>query len=238
MPQRQGQVALITGGSSGIGFAIASMLVSEGMCVAITARNAARLEQAASALREKGGRVIASPADVSKSGEVRAFVKKVTQEAGRIDLLVNNAGIFRHGLIAELSEADWDVVQAVNLKGAFLMTQAVLPTMKRQRSGYVINISSVAGKNGFGGASAYCASKFGMIALSESLLEEVVGGNIRATAICPGYVATPMVDSVDIPPAEMIPPGDIAKLVQMLIHLAPHTIIREIIVNRAGAVDA
>jgi len=237
MPALQDQVALITGGSSGIGFAIASMLVSEGMCVAITARNAERLEKAAAALREKGGRVIASPTDVSKSAEVEAFVEKVSDEAGRIDLLVNNAGVFRHGLIADLSEADWDLVQAVNLKGAFLMTKAVLPQMKRQQSGYVINISSVAGKNGFGGASAYCASKFGMMALSESLLEEAIGDHIRSTAICPGYVATPMVASVDVPQEEMIPPEDIAKLVQTLIHLAPHTVIREIVVNRAGAVD-
>ena len=237
MSELQDQVALITGGSSGIGFAIASMLVSEGMTVAITARNVTRLEQAAAALREKGGTVIASPSDVSKSAEVNAFVQKVCDEAGRIDLLINNAGIFRHGLIAELSEDDWDVVQAINLKGAFLVTKAVLPVMKRQQSGYVINISSVAGKNGFGGASAYCASKFGMIALTESLLQEAVGDHIRSTAICPGYVATPMVESVDIPKDDMIPPGDIAKLVQMLLHLAPHTIIKEIVINRAGAVD-
>ena len=237
MSQLQGQVALVTGGSSGIGFAIAEMLISEGMTVAITARNRSRLDAAAETLRQAGGRIIASPADVSRAADVAAFVAQVAEEAGRIDVLVNNAGIFKHGLIAEMPEDDWDAVQAVNLKGAFLFTKAVLPVMRRRHAGYVVNISSVAGKRGFGGAAAYCASKFGMIALTESLLEEAIRDHIRATAICPGYVATPMVESVNIPQEEMIPPEDIAKLVRMLLHLAPHTVIREIVLNRAGAVD-
>ncbi len=237
MADLKGQVALITGGSSGIGFAIAKVLVSEGMVVAITARGRSRLENAAAVLREQGGRVIALTADVANASEVSACVREVIDETGRIDLLVNNAGIFRLGSIHTLPEEDWDAIQNVNLRGAFLCIKAVLPIMKQQNSGYVINISSVAGKNGFGGASAYCASKFGMIALTESLLEEEIGHQIRSTAICPGYVATPMVESVDVPQEEMIPPEDIAKLVQSLLHLAPHTIIREIVVNRAGAVN-
>lgn len=237
MSALNGKVALITGGSSGIGFAIAKALLSEGMTVAITAREPKRLEKAAEALRAKGGQVIAAPTDVSQASEVAAFVDQVMHEAGRIDLLVNNAGIFRLGAIADLSEADWDAVQNINLKGAFLCTKAVLPAMKKQKSGYVVNISSVAGKTGFGEASAYCASKFGMIGLTESLLEEGVKDGIRATAICPGYVATPMVAGVDVPQAEMIPPEDIAKLVQSLLHLAPLTVIREIVVNRVGSVD-
>ena len=237
MPDLKGQVALITGGSSGIGLAIASTLVDEGMIVAITAREPKRLEKAATVLRAKGGKVIAAPADVSQSSDVTAFVDQVIDEAGRIDLLVNNAGIYKLGEIVNLSEADWDAVLDINLKGAFLCTKAVFPIMKEQQSGYVINISSVAGKTGFGGASAYCASKFGMIALTESLLEEGVKHHIRSTAICPGYVATPMVAEVGVPQEEMIPPEDIAKLVSSLLHLAPHTVIREIVVNRTGSVE-
>ncbi|MEC4678880.1 MAG: SDR family oxidoreductase [Nitrospirota bacterium] len=237
MSDLSGQVALITGGSSGIGLAIAAVLLAEGMTVAITAREPKRLEKAAEALRAKGGRVIAMPTDVSQASEVSAFVNHVKDEIGRIDLLVNNAGIFRLGKIADLSEADWDAVQDINLKGAFLCTKAVLPIMKSQHSGYVVNISSVAGKTGFGEASAYCASKFGLIGLTESLLEEGVKDGIRATAICPGYVATPMVAGVDVPQSEMIPPEDIAKVVQSLLHLSPLTVIREIVVNRVGSVD-
>ncbi len=236
MANLKNQVALITGGSSGIGFEIASMLLSEGMVVAISAREPKRLEAAASALRKKGGKVIALQCDVSNAREVTACVDQVIDEAGRIDLLVNNAGIYRQGTIGDLSEADWDDVQNINLKGTFLCTKAVLPLMREQQSGYVVNISSVAGKMGFANASAYCASKFGLIALTESLLEEEVKNNIRATAICPGYVATPMVAAVDIPQKEMIPPGDIAKIIQTLLHLAPHTVIREIVVNRTGSI--
>ncbi len=237
MSDLNGQVALITGGSSGIGFAIAETLLAEGMTVAITAREGKRLEAAAETLRKKGGRVIAAPTDVSKASQVEAFVSQVMHEVGRIDLLVNNAGIFRLGEIADLSEADWDAVQNINLKGAFLCTKAVLPIMKNQQSGYVVNISSVAGKTGFGEASAYCASKFGLIGLTESLLEEGVKDGIRATAICPGYVATPMVAGVDVPQSEMIPPEDIAKIVQSLLQLSSLTVIREIVVNRVGSVD-
>ncbi len=237
MSHLKGQVALITGGSSGIGFAIASTLLKEGMVVAIMARNQNRLEKAVGQLRDEGGEVISVAGDVSNAAEVNDFVQQVVREKNRIDLLVNNAGIYRQGEIADLSESDWDDVQNINLKGAFLCTKAVLPMMRKQQSGYVINISSVAGKMGFGNASAYCASKFGLIALTESLLEEEVKNNIRSTAICPGYVATPMVEMVDIPQEEMIPPTDIANIVQSLLHLAPHTVIREIVVNRTGSVD-
>lgn len=237
MSDLNGQLALITGGSSGIGFAIAEVLLSEGMTIAITARKPKRLEKAAEALRAKGGHVIAVPTDVSLASDVTAFVNHVMDEVGRIDLLVNNAGIYRLGEIVDLSEADWDAVLDINLKGAFLCTKAVLPIMKAQQSGYIVNISSVAGKCGFGSASAYCASKFALIGLTESLLEEGVKDHIRATAICPGYVATPMVAGVDVPQEEMIPPEDIAKLVQSLLHLSPLTVIREIVVNRIGSVD-
>ncbi|MFQ5542824.1 MAG: SDR family oxidoreductase [Nitrospiria bacterium] len=238
MSHLQGQVALITGGSSGIGFSIASCLASEGMTVAITARNEKRLEEAAERLRRTcGKKIIAKPCDVSKSTEVDAFVREVIKTTGRIDLLVNNAGIFKHGLISDMSEAEWEQIQSINLKGAFLFTKAVLSIMKEQRAGYVVNISSVAGKNGFGGASAYCASKFGMIALTESLLEESIDDNIRSTAICPGYVDTPMVASVDLPKKAMIPPEDIAKLVLSLLYLSPQTVIKEIVVDRAGSIQ-
>ncbi|MFQ5580250.1 MAG: SDR family oxidoreductase [Nitrospiria bacterium] len=239
MSHLQNQTALITGGSSGIGLAIASMLLEEGMAVAIAARDKQKLDQARQSLEKtekKGAKVIAIPADVSKAEQVAAFVEQAVDAFGRIDLLVNNAGIARFNPIEDLSEEDWDETQNINLKGAFLCTKAVLPVMKRQGSGYVINISSVAGKSGFTGASAYCASKFGMIGLTESLLEEAIQHQIRATAICPGYVATPMVSAVPIPQGEMIPPEDIGKLVVGLLHLSPLTIIKEIVVNRKGSI--
>jgi len=240
----KGQVAVITGGSSGIGLAIARAVAAEGMATAIAAREPKRLKQAAAELaalssaasKNRGAAVLAVPADVAKSGDVTQLIDQAMARFGRIDLLVNNAGTYREGDIDELTEAQWDEVQAVNLKGAFLCTRAVLPIMKRQRSGYVVNIASVAGKTGFGGSSAYCASKFGMVGLTESLLEEGVGHNIRATVICPGYVDTPMVAGVSVPGSEMIPSGDIGQLVVGLLKLAPVTVIKEIVVQRMGSV--
>lgn len=244
MPQRstslRNQVAIITGGSSGIGLAIARVLAAEGMAVAIAARGTERLERAAAELKSaagrSGGKVLAVPTDVSVAAQVQTLADRTLASFGRIDLLVNNAGTYREGDIVDLTEAEWEMVQSVNLKGAFLCTKAVLPAMKRQRSGYVVNISSVSGKTGFGGSSAYSASKFGMIGMTQSLLEEAVGDNIRATAICPGYVDTPMVAGVSVPGSEMIPPEDIAGLVVMLLRLAPQTVIREIVVERTGSI--
>ena len=237
MAHLKDQVAIVTGGSSGIGYAISECLVAEGMAVAIAARNETRLTQAMHDLINCGGRVVAVPTDVSVGDQVQRLVQQTVQTFGRIDLLVNNAGIGKMKPIMECSEEEWSEVQAINLKGAFLCTKAVLPVMKRQHSGYIINISSLAGKTGFGGAAAYSTSKFGLVGLTESLLEEVIDDHIRATAICPGFVDTPMVAGAAVPGSEMIPPKDIGKLVVSLLNLSSVTVIKEIVVTRRGAVN-
>lgn len=239
MSHLKDQVAIITGGSSGIGLAVAQAALSEGMRVAISARNKEKLARALSDLTKEAqgkDRVIAVPADVSVAAQVEAMVRETINKWNRVDLLVNNAGIGQWASIEEMSEEKWDQVQAVNLKGTFLSTKAVLPVMKRQRSGYIVNISSLAGKEGMGGAAAYSSSKFGVIGFTESLLEEAVEHQIRATAICPGYVATPMVAGASVPPEEMIPPADIGKMIIGLLHLAPVTVIKEIVIQRRGAI--
>jgi len=236
MSHLRDQVAVITGGSSGIGLAVAASLVAEGMRVAMCARNAQKLRQAVKTLGHKDGAVLAIPADVSAVDRVAALIAQVTKAFGRIDLLVNNAGVGRLKSITECTEAEWDQIQAINLKGTFLCTKAVLPIMMGQRSGYIVNIASLAGKIGFGGAAAYSASKFGVVGLTESLIEEGIGHNVRATAICPGYVATPMVQGAPVPFEEMIPPEDIGKLVVGLLHLSPNTVIKEIVVERKGSI--
>ncbi len=239
MSHLKDQVAVITGGSSGIGLAVARTALSEGMRVAISARNKEKLSRALSELKkeaEGADRLIAVPADVSVAAQVEEMVKETVRKWNRVDLLVNNAGVGQWASIEETSESDWDRIQGINLKGTFLCTKAVLPVMKRQRSGYIVNLSSLAGKEGMGGASAYSASKFGVIGLTESLLEEAVEHQIRATAICPGYVATPMVAGASVPPEEMIPPGDIGKIIISLLHLSPVTVIKEIVVQRRGAI--
>lgn len=237
MSHLKGQAAIVTGGSSGIGLAIARCLAESGMAVAIAAREEKRLQAAEQLLRRSGVPVLALPTDVSVAEQVDRLVGRTVQAFGRIDLLVNNAGVGMMKHIEDYTEAEWDTIQAVNLKGAFLCTRAVLPVMRRQRSGYVVNISSIAGKTGFGGSSAYSASKFGMVGFTESLLEEAIRDNIRATVICPGYVDTPMVRGAPVPSSEMIPPEDIGNLVVALLHLSTNTVIKEIVVYRRGSIS-
>jgi 3-oxoacyl-[acyl-carrier protein] reductase len=244
-PLLRDQVALVTGGSSGIGLAIAQALVNAGMRVVVVGRNRTRLRAAAGELlagaqgesEERGAtsRVLAVTADVSKPGEVRRAVQQTLTRFGRIDVLVNNAGISGRGRVEDLSERDWDRVLSVNLRGAFLCARAVLPSMKRQRRGYIVNISSLAGKIGMAGSAAYCASKFGLVGLSQSLGEEGAQWNIRATAICPAYVNTPMVRGAPVDPSRMIQPQDIAATVRYLLELTDYAVVKEVVVERQGA---
>jgi len=240
MSQFKDQVAIVTGGSSGIGLAVARAALSEGMRVAICARDREKLARALSELKKEAkgdDRVVAIPADIAVASQVEGIVRMTIDAWNRIDLLVNNAGIAQWTSIEETGEADWDRILGINLKGTFLCTKAVLPVMKRQRSGYIVNISSLAGKQGMEGLAAYSASKFGMIGLTESLLEEAIEHRIRATAICPAYVATPMVAGASVPMEEMIPPEDIGKIIIGLLHLSPVTVIKEIVIRRRGAID-
>ncbi len=230
------RVAIVTGGSSGIGFAIARALAQEGASVVICARNEERLSRAFKQIEKEGSPLMAIPADVSKPREVDRLVSMTVQRFGRIDILVNNAGIGSHGEIDKITEESWEKTFAVNVGGVFLCTRAVFPLMKRQKSGYIIDISSLAGKTGMGGASAYSASKFAVIGFTQALLEEGVPYNIRATAICPAYVATPMVSGATVPASEMIQPEDVGRTVLYLLSLSPHAIVREVVIERKGAI--
>jgi 3-oxoacyl-[acyl-carrier protein] reductase len=238
MSHLKDQVAIVTGGSSGIGFAIARAFVQEEMRVTIAARDNRRLDQAALQLKSRStgdGAVLAIQTDVSQTAQAQQMVRQTLDQFGRLDVLVNNAGIGRMAPLDRLEEKVWDEVLDINLKGVFLCTQAVLPEMKRKRNGYIVNISSIGGKEAFGGGGAYCASKFGVMALTQTILEEAGSYNIRATAICPGYVDTPMVAGVSVPADKMIRPEDIAQTVLYLLHLSENTVIREIVISRVGA---
>jgi 3-oxoacyl-[acyl-carrier protein] reductase len=238
MSHLKDQAAIVTGGGSGIGLAIARAVFSEGMKVAIAGRDEAKLKRTAADLggRADSKRVIAVPTDISVASQVDRLINETVKAFGRIDLLVNNAGIGQWASVTDCTEAEWDKVQAINLKGAFLCARGVFPIMKQQGSGYIVNLASLAGKMGFGGMSAYSASKFGMVGLTQSLLEEGIADNIRATVICPGYVATVMVENAGVPAQEMIPAEDIGRLVVGLLHLSPVTVIKEIVVERKGSI--
>jgi len=234
MESLKGKVALVTGGSSGIGLAITRVLLEAGMHVAICGRDKDRLRKAEKALKEYGKNLIVMSVDVSNKPQVKKWVKASLDRAGRVDVLVNNAGVARWAEVENITDEHLDYQLNVNLRGPLYCSQSVLPCMKEQRNGYIINISSVCGKFGFAGTAAYSASKFGLMALSDSLREEGAAHNIKVTAICPGYVATPMVTDAPVPLDEMIRPEDIASTVLFLLNLSEYAAIKEIVITRKG----
>ena len=193
MQRFEGRVVLITGGSSGIGYATAKAFLEEGAKVGITGRDADRLNKAVRGLG-RHGRVLGIRGDVSKAVDARRFVSTTKRDLGPIDVLVNNAGIYLQKSTEELSEREWDLVLDINLKGAFLCTKYALPGMIRRKRGNIINVASDSGLVATPLASAYCASKGGMVLFTRVLAVDHVKDGIRANAICPGEVETPMLD--------------------------------------------
>jgi len=185
------KTAVVTGGSRGIGFATAQAFINAGAHVAVCARNPKRLREAAAQLSTIG-RVLSEVADVRELAQVMRFVDHVQETFGRIDVLVNNAGIVSVGAFVDEPYENISSVIDVNLKGTMYMTRAVLPSMIGREAGIIINVSSGAGLSGFPDLVSYCASKFGVVGFTESLDQEVGHHGVRVYAICPGRVATDM----------------------------------------------
>ncbi len=229
-----GKVAVITGGSSGIGLAVARRFLASGMSVAIGARGEERLNQAAATLAEEAGaeRVLAVPTDVANEVQVARLVDETVAKFGGVDYLLNNAGIFDLGNIETMEPEAWNRVIQVNTVGAYMAARACWPHMKQRGGGYIFNLSSVAGKEGFADASAYSASKFALVGLSESLREEGVPHNIKVSVLCPGFVDTPMVADAPVPAEEMIRPQDLAETCMYLLGLSTFASVAEIVMGR------
>jgi len=223
-----GQVALVTGGSRGIGLAIAQCLGRLGARVSICARNAANLEESAAYLRGEGVEVLASPADVSSEDQIFAVVHKTQQALGPIDILVNNAGIGVFGPFHEQSAAQWDSILDTNLKSAFLASRAVAPEMIRRKTGHIINIASLAGKSTFANGALYCASKWGLLGLTGCMAEDLRAYGIRVSAICPGSVNTEFSPHAGKDVSKMLQPDDVAHAVAALVTQAPGSFISEV----------
>lgn len=227
-----GKTSLVTGASRGIGFAIARKLGELGSRVSVCSRDPKKLENAANELRRAGIEVFAMPADVTRTPDIDAFVRQTETSLGPIDFAVNNAGVGTFAPAHEASEGDWNTVLDTNLKSVFLMTKALAPGMIERRSGYIINIASLAGKNSFAGGGIYCASKWGLLGFTKCVAEDLRGYGIRVSAICPGSVATEF--SHGGGPAKgkneskMLQPDDIAHAVAMLVTLAPQSFISEV----------
>jgi NADP-dependent 3-hydroxy acid dehydrogenase YdfG len=183
-------VAIVTGASSGIGLATVSALVERGVRVGMLARSLDKLQEAAEAIRSRRGEAMEIACDVRDETAVNEAISRVLDRFKRIDILINSAGLSLNGEVDAYPTSDWKTVIDTNLTGTFFTCRAVLPAMKRQGSGQIINISSGAGRNGIANMAAYCASKFGVIGFTEALSLEVRRSNIRVSALVPGSVAT------------------------------------------------
>jgi len=188
----EGRISLVTGASRGIGRAIAQAFAAEGAHVVLAARDAAKLGEAVAEIQAKGGKAEALSLDVSDRASVEAGVAQVMAAHGRIDHLVNNAGVTRDNLLLRMKDEEWRQVLDTNLTGAFLCTQAVLKPMLKQRSGRIVTITSVVGLGGNAGQANYAASKAGVIGFTKSVAREVASRGITANAIAPGFIETEM----------------------------------------------
>lgn len=193
----EGRIALVTGASQGIGRACALELARAGATVALAARNEAKLAEAAGEIEAAGGKATAFALDIASEESIRNAAKAVLDRFGKVEILVNNAGITRDGLMLRMKRADWDEVLGTNLTGAFLLSQALLSAMLRNRWGRIINISSVVGRTGQAGQVNYAASKAGLIGLTRSMAREVASRGITVNAVAPGYIETPMTAVLD-----------------------------------------
>ena len=237
MQRLTGKVAVVTGGSSGIGKAIALRFGEEGAKVVVAARRQALCEQTAKEICRNGGEAFVVQTDVSHESQVETLYEKAVQQYGRLDIAVNNAGIFGGRRIAETTTKAFEEVMTVNLRGTFFCCRAAFKHMKAQGSGVIINISSVAGVQAWAGTGIYSASKYGVMALTRALADEGRQFNIKVSAICPGGVADELVDATpeEILRSEKISPFDIAETAVYLSKLGKFAVVQEVVVNRLGA---
>jgi 3-oxoacyl-[acyl-carrier protein] reductase len=240
-----GKVILVTGGSRGIGAAVSLMMAKAGATVALTySRHKEDATRTAYRIARTGGECLIMQADVSKSLDVRKTVRTVLEHFGRIDVLVNNAGVWKRGVIGRMTERQWDETMDINLKGTFLFCNAVVPVMKKQRGGKIINVASTAGQRGEPFHSHYAASKGGVIAFTKAIAAELAPHHITVNCVSPGWVDTDMASHVlhdrqqireikrDIPRGRVATPEEIAGPVVFLASdLADHLIGAIINVN-------
>lgn len=223
----ENKVALVTGASRGIGKAIALDLAKNGASVAVNyAGNEAKANEVVDEIKANGGNAFAIRADVSNADDVTDMIKQVISQYGQLDILVNNAGITRDNLIMRMKDSEWDDVINTNLKGVFLCTKGVTRQMMKQRSGRIINITSVVGVSGNPGQANYVAAKAGVIGLTKTSAKELASRNITVNAVAPGFITTDMTDELtddlkaemlkQIPLAKLGEPSDIANIVTFI----------------------
>ena len=225
------RAALVTGGSSGIGLAIARLLRDEGYDLTLVSRQQEKIEAAAA---ELGAAAVA--ANVADPDECARAVAEHQERFGRLDVLVNSAGIGIGGLVEDLDLKKLDMQLDINLRGLFLVTQAAIPLLRETR-GWIVNLASIAGTLPTPGLATYGATKAAVISLTRSLNAELDAAGVRAIAICPGFVDTPMAQWSGLEQDEMIRPEDCAEVVRMCLRLSPAARVPQVVIERMGSVS-
>ena len=233
-----GKVALVTGAGRGIGRAIAVAFAAEGAAVVLVARSRADLASVAAEIRERNGRALAIPTDVTQDGGVEAMIEQALTDLGRIDVLVTSAGTAAFGAVAESKPADWDTMLALNLRAVMVCCRAVLPAMLRQRSGMILNVGSIASKRALPGSAVYTATKTAVDAFSRVLAEELRPHGVRVGVLVPGAVDTPIWDALGgSPPRDkMLRVEDVARAAVLMATLPPHASLEELTLLPAGGI--
>jgi 3-oxoacyl-[acyl-carrier protein] reductase len=227
--QLEGKIAIVTGAGRGIGKAIALALAKNGSDIVVAARTQSEIANTTKEIEKLGRKSLAIPTDVSDENDVQNLIQKTIQQFGRIDILVNNAGIGSFGKVQDLSVRDFDRMWAVNMRGVFLCTRAVLPHMTKQNSGDIVIISSLAGRNAFIGGAGYAATKWALIGFSRCLMLEVREHNIRTVVICPGSVDTTFNTSGSPKSSGAIPTADdIAQVVVDTLLMPRNVMVSEV----------
>jgi NAD(P)-dependent dehydrogenase (short-subunit alcohol dehydrogenase family) len=222
MQNLSGKVAIVTGAGGGIGRAISSLLAQSGVRAVLAARNQAQLEKVREEILSIGGEALAVPTDVTREEGLKNLVDGTLQAYGSIDYLINNAGWGKKSPVVKSQISDWDQTLSVNVRAPMILSKLVLPTLIKKRSGAIINIGSISGKQGSANVAAYAASKFGLIGFTESLFEEVREHGIKVSVIHPGFVDTPLIPpNPQLNRSKMIRPDDIAHAVLYVLKSSP-----------------
>jgi clavulanate-9-aldehyde reducatase len=238
------QVVAITGASSGIGETLALQCATAGASVALAARRSDRIERTAARIRENGGRAVAIPTDVAEESSARGFVERARDELGRLDALVNNAGVMLLGPVEGADTEDWRVMIGVNCLGVLYCTHAALPIMREQGGGHIVNVSSVAGRQARLGSAVYNMTKWGVNGFSEALRQEALNSDIRVTIVEPGFVDTELQSHNEKNPTvmqatekmreqigEVLRPEDIADAIVYALSRPRHVSVNEMLVR-------